>query len=112
MAHIFDADTRQFYNLDRLWADAPEIKLPKRKMSQEKLGANGSIKRTENRQKVVAEGDFLESLLADLLEKVLRGVLRISDEALKQVQSCLLEEPKEKSFGDISSPCALKLASF
>ena len=81
-------------------------------MSQEKLGANGSIKRTENRQKVVAEGDFLESLLADLLEKVLRGVLRISDEALKQVQSCLLEEPKEKSFGDISSPCALKLASF
>ena len=54
----------------------------------------------------------LQSLLADLLEKVLLGVLRVSGEALKQVQSCLLEEPKEKSFGDISSPCALKLASF
>lgn len=54
----------------------------------------------------------LQSLLANLLEKVLLGVLRVSGEALKQVQSCLLEEPKEKSFGDISSPCALKLASF
>ena len=54
----------------------------------------------------------LESLLVDLLEKVIRGALRVSDEALKQVQTCLLEEPKEKSFGDISSPCALKLASF
>ncbi len=54
----------------------------------------------------------LESLLVDLLQKVIRGALRVSDEALKQVQSCLLEEPKEKSFGDISSPCALKLASF
>ena len=31
VAHIFDADTRQFYNLDRLWADAPEIKLPVKK---------------------------------------------------------------------------------
>lgn len=31
VAHIFEADTRQFYNLDRLWADAPEIKLPARK---------------------------------------------------------------------------------
>ena len=54
----------------------------------------------------------LQSLLVSLLEKVLRGALRVSDEALKQVQTCLLEEPKEKSFGDISSPCALKLASF
>lgn len=54
----------------------------------------------------------LQSLLVSLLEKVLLGVLRVSGEALKQVQSCLLEEPKEKSFGDISSPCALKLASF
>src|SRR3989338_7919148 len=54
----------------------------------------------------------LESLLVDLLEKVIRGALRVSDEALKQVPSCLLAEPKEKSFGDISSPCALKLASF
>ena len=31
VAHIFDAPARQFYNLDRLWADAPEIKLPAKK---------------------------------------------------------------------------------
>jgi len=31
VAHIFDESARQFYNLDRLWADAPEIKLPAKK---------------------------------------------------------------------------------
>lgn len=31
VAHIFEASARQFYNLDHLWADAPEVKLPVKK---------------------------------------------------------------------------------
>lgn len=31
VAHIFDTESRKFYNLERLWGDAPRVKLCRRK---------------------------------------------------------------------------------
>ena len=53
----------------------------------------------------------VESRLLQVLQKILGERFKLSDEAFVQLKPGLLEYPKEDSFGDISSPCALKLAS-
>ena len=30
VAHVFSPEARQFYKLERLWADAPRVRLPKK----------------------------------------------------------------------------------
>lgn len=52
----------------------------------------------------------LEELLNQLLVSALHEKLKLQDGALSQIRSPLLEFPKEASFGDISTPVALKLA--
>jgi ribosome-associated protein len=34
IAHVFLPDTREFYRLERLWADAPHVPIPKKKRSK------------------------------------------------------------------------------
>jgi len=48
-----------FAQIGESWQDVKIISLHGRKINPENLGAKESIKRTENRQKVIAEGDFL-----------------------------------------------------
>ena len=51
-----------FARIGESWQDVKIISLHGRKIDQENLGAKESIKRTENRQKVIAEGDFLADI--------------------------------------------------
>ena len=52
VVHIFEAQAREFYNLDRLWADAPAVKLPKSLVSPSKKirGSKGGIKKNASRK--------------------------------------------------------------
>jgi len=52
-----------------------------------------------------------EELLADALERALHKAYRLPKEEFSRLKPTLLEIPKEKAFGDISSSVALKLAS-
>ena len=51
-----------FAQIGESWQDVKIISLHGRKINPENLGAKESIKRTENRQKVIAEGDFLADI--------------------------------------------------
>src|SRR3989339_1971691 len=58
-----------FARIGESWQDVKIISLHGRKISPENLGAKESIKRTENRQKVIAEGDFLAGEMLGCLKR-------------------------------------------
>lgn len=43
VGHIFSPELRRFYGLERLWADAPRLRLPKRRVSSPGMGRRTAI---------------------------------------------------------------------